>query len=84
LRPWGERLGLRLWAWAAARPGIYSLLTRIGARIGKLAGGRDRLLHRLPPGASGWTDGRDLPAPEGRTFRELYASGAITRKGEQA
>jgi len=73
LRPWGERVGLRLWAWAAARPRIYSLLTRIGARIGRLAGGRAGLLHKLPPGGSGWTTGRDFPAPKGKTFRELYA-----------
>ena len=73
LRPWGERLGLRLWAWAAARPRIYSLLTRIGARVGRLAGGKAGALHKLPPGGSGWTAGRDFPAPKGKTFRELYA-----------
>jgi L-lactate dehydrogenase complex protein LldF len=33
--------------------------------------GADGLIHRLPFGG-GWTSGRDLPAPEGRTFRELY------------
>jgi L-lactate dehydrogenase complex protein LldF len=73
LRPWGERTGLKVWAWAAARPGIYSALTRIAARLGKLAGGRERVLHRLPGSGSEWTGGRDLPAPRGRTFRELYA-----------
>ena len=25
--------------------------------------------------APAWTDGRDFPAPQGRTFRELYAAG---------
>jgi L-lactate dehydrogenase complex protein LldF len=34
-------------------------------------GGRDGMIHKLPL-ASGWTDGRDLPAPVGRTFRELF------------
>jgi L-lactate dehydrogenase complex protein LldF len=34
-------------------------------------GGSEKLIHRLPL-ASGWTGGRDFPAPEGRTFRELY------------
>jgi L-lactate dehydrogenase complex protein LldF len=36
-----------------------------------MIGGRGRLIHRLPM-AGGWTDGRDLPAPEGATFRKLY------------
>ncbi|MEX0958732.1 MAG: LutB/LldF family L-lactate oxidation iron-sulfur protein [Burkholderiales bacterium] len=74
LRPIGERLGLRVWAWAALHPRVYALLTRIAARMGKLLGGRERLLHKLPPGAAEWTVGRDLPAPRGRTFREIYAS----------
>jgi len=34
-------------------------------------GGRDGLIHKLPIGG-GWTEGRDMPAPAGRTFRELY------------
>ena len=50
----------------------HSLLTRIAARCGKWLGGRDRLIHKLP-GLDGWTDGRDVPAPSGRTFREMYA-----------
>jgi L-lactate dehydrogenase complex protein LldF len=74
LRPWPERLGLKLWAWAAARPGVYSVLTRIAARLGRLAGGRSGLIHSLPGG--GWTRGRDMPAPEGKTFREIYAARA--------
>jgi L-lactate dehydrogenase complex protein LldF len=37
----------------------------------KMIAGRDGRIHRLPVGAD-WTDGRDLAAPAGRTFRELY------------
>ena len=73
LRPWSERFALRLWAWTAARPAVYGVLTRIAARIGKWMGGRDGLLHKLPGAGSEWTSGRDFPAPRGRTFRELYA-----------
>ena len=71
LRPWQERLALKIWAWAALFPGAYSVFTRIAARILNWIAGEEKLLHYLP-GGQGWTGGRDLPAPEGRTFRELY------------
>jgi L-lactate dehydrogenase complex protein LldF len=73
LRPWAERTGLSMWAWAASRPGIYGLITRLGARALRFMGGRDRLIHSLPLAGAGWTAQRDIPAPSGRTFRELYA-----------
>jgi hypothetical protein len=34
-------------------------------------GDRRGMIRRLPF-VSGWTDGRDMPAPAGRTFSELY------------
>ena len=74
LRPWQERLALRLWAWAAQRPALYGLGAGIAVRALKWLGGKDGLIHALPLG-SGWTDGRDMPAPAGRTFRELYRDG---------
>ncbi len=73
LRPWQERVALRLWSWMAQRPGIYALYARLAARALSWAGGRKKRLHRIP-GASGWTKGRDMPAPAGRTFRDLYRS----------
>ena len=72
LKPWSERLGLRLWSWVAQRPGIYAMMVKVGARLLAGMGGADKLIHNLPFGG-GWTAGRDLPAPEGRTFREVYA-----------
>ncbi len=71
LRPWRERSAITLWAWTARRPRLYGIVTSLVVRLLHLAGGKDGLLHRLPFGA-GWTKGRDLPAPHGRTFRELY------------
>jgi L-lactate dehydrogenase complex protein LldF len=73
LRPWSERLGLKFWAWAAGRPWLYGRLAMLAARLGRFAGGRDALLHRLPLAGGEWTRERDLPAPKGRTFREIYA-----------
>jgi L-lactate dehydrogenase complex protein LldF len=71
LRPWSERAAFRLWTYAAARPVLYRWLGRVVARLGAMLGGRDGLLHRLP--GNTWTRERDMPAPRGRTFRELYA-----------
>src|SRR5499433_1643437 len=50
LRPWTERFALRAWSWLASRPRLFALVTRIGARVLKGMGGRDRLIHRLPRG----------------------------------
>ena len=74
LRPWYERAALKAWSFVARRPALYALATRIGVRVMKAIAGREGRIHRLPIGA-GWTDGRDLAAPAGRTFRELYHRG---------
>jgi L-lactate dehydrogenase complex protein LldF len=71
MRPWAERMAIHAWSFAVKRPALYAFLSRIGARVGSWMGGRERLIHSLP-GIDGWTRGRDMPAPAGRTFRELY------------
>jgi L-lactate dehydrogenase complex protein LldF len=71
LRPWTERLGLKAWAFAAKRPILYRPLARVGARLLKAIGGESRSIRKLP-GAAGWTDYRDMPAPSGQTFKELW------------
>jgi L-lactate dehydrogenase complex protein LldF len=74
LRPLSERLALKAWAWVAARPRLYALGTRFAVRyLNWLAEGRDRIA--VLAAAPQWTAGRDFPAPEGKTFRELYAAG---------
>ena len=73
LRPWSERAALRTWAWCARRPRLYALASMIGVRMMRILARRDGMISRLPF-ASGWTAERDLPAPAGRTFRELYRS----------
>jgi L-lactate dehydrogenase complex protein LldF len=72
LRPASERLGIRVWSWVAQRPRLYALGARIAARYLRFQGGSVRMINHLPFG-KGWTMGRDMPAPPGRTFRELYA-----------
>jgi len=65
------KLGLKLWAFAAQRPRLYHALTGLAvpllARFGKHRG-----RFRSLPMAGGWTHHRDLPAPQGKTFRQLW------------
>lgn len=82
LRPVSERAGLRVWTWVASRPALYGLLTKIAVRLGKFAGGKDGLVHRLPFAGKEWTGARDLPAPRGKTFREIYAARSNKGSGE--
>jgi len=73
LRPWGERLALRAWAWLAGRPGLYRWVSRRIARYLRWLAddsGRIRVFGLAP----GWTEGRDLTPPPGPTFHELYAA----------
>jgi L-lactate utilization protein LutB len=71
LRPWTERAALGLWGYLARRPTLYALFTKASVRILERMGGNRKAISRLPLGG-GWTQTRDLPAPVGRTFRELY------------
>ncbi|HYM33573.1 MAG TPA: LutB/LldF family L-lactate oxidation iron-sulfur protein [Candidatus Cybelea sp.] len=78
ITPAAQRAGLELWAWFAKRPNLYRLATRIGIGVlGFMGRGKGRF--RSLPLAGGWTDGRDLPAPEGRTFHDLWRAEAKRR-----
>ncbi len=66
-----QRRALGVWRFVAERPGLYQFANRLAARALKGLGGRDGRLRHLPF-ASGWTALRDLPAPEGKTFLELW------------
>ena len=71
LRPRFEYLAYGAWAFVAQRPMLYRTLTKPATRVLKLWGGQGKMIHTLPL-AAGWTDNRDMPAPAGKTFRELY------------
>ena len=73
LRPFSERFAISVWSFFIIRPALYAFASRIGARVAALMGGKEKLIHSLP-GIDGWTQGRDMPAPAGKTFRELYAA----------
>ncbi len=72
LTPWPERLALRAWAWLAQRPALYGWVIRRAARHLHRLGGASGQIRHLGM-AAGWTRGRDLAAPPGKTFQELLA-----------
>ena len=79
LRPWYERAGLARLGVARAAAGalrVGDAHRRAHAQAGWAAS--DGMIHELPFGG-GWTDGRDMPAPAGRTFRDLYAEAGAPR-----
>jgi L-lactate dehydrogenase complex protein LldF len=72
LSPAAYRYGLKLWAFFAARPPLYQAATALMTRLlGWIGAPRGRF--RSLPLAQGWTQGRDMPAPEGRSFMSLWA-----------
>ena len=78
LTPGALRTNLGLWAWFAKRPGMYRAVSRFGiGALSLLARGpwmKNAGSFRWLPLAGGWTQGRDLPAPEpGGTFMARYA-----------
>jgi L-lactate dehydrogenase complex protein LldF len=72
LTPPSQRRNLALWRYVAKRPALYRVATRAAAAALGLVG-RGRGAVRSLPLAGGWTEGRDLPLPEGSTFMAAYA-----------
>ena len=79
LSPATYRTGLGVWAFLAKRPRLYQFATGIAMRVLGNLGHRKGRFRRLPL-AGGWTKHRDLPAPAGQTFQEMWAE----RKRKQA
>jgi L-lactate dehydrogenase complex protein LldF len=72
LPPFPQRLALKLWAYAAKRPALYHRLSGLVMPfLGRL--GRERGRFHSLPFLHAWTDTRDFPAPEGKTFQQLFA-----------
>ncbi len=65
------RWALKLWGALATRPALYRIATGIGMRALALLGGKRGRFASLPL-AEAWTEHRDLPAPQGRTFMAMY------------
>src|SRR5512144_967554 len=70
--PLRERIALKAWAYAAKRPRLYHALAALIMPFLAWRAGRRGRFARLPFGKS-WTRTRDFPAPQGKTFHQLYA-----------
>jgi L-lactate dehydrogenase complex protein LldF len=71
LSPATVRSGLAVWGFFAKRPALYRLATRVAVKALALASRGKGRFASLPL-AGGWTDTRDLPAPEGGTFQAQW------------
>ncbi len=71
LDPMAARWGLGLWAFVAKRPALYHAMTRMAARVLGLLGRRQGSFFNLPL-AGGWTATREMPAPQGQTFQQMW------------
>ncbi len=72
LTPNAARYGLGVWAFFAKRPRLYQLVAGFGIPFLSMLGGAQGRFKSLPL-AGGWTKWRDLPAPEARTFQQMWA-----------
>jgi L-lactate dehydrogenase complex protein LldF len=77
LAPLRQRWGLQAWSLFARRPRLYHAMARFAAAFLGALGRRNGALRRLPF-MGGWRRTRDLPAPQGRTFQQLWNE---TKKG---
>jgi L-lactate dehydrogenase complex protein LldF len=67
------KYGLKAWAYIAQRPRLYHALCGLGIPALALFG-RRRGSFKWLPFAGGWTKHRDLPAPQGRSFQQLWTA----------
>jgi L-lactate dehydrogenase complex protein LldF len=71
LTPSAQRWGLKSWVFFARRPALYHLFAGLTCRVLSLFGRGSGRFRRLPL-AGGWTDHRDFPVPQGRSFQEQW------------
>ena len=71
LQPVSMRWGMGVWAFFAKRPKLYQFATRIVVRVLSNQGHGKGRLSKVPL-ASAWTQTRDFPAPQGKTFQQMW------------
>jgi L-lactate dehydrogenase complex protein LldF len=69
--PKSSVFGLSLWAFASKRPWMYRIVARMASRLLEWRAGGSGRVRGLPL-FHGWFAVRDLPAPQGQTFHDLW------------
>lgn len=77
--PYLQRLGMSWWAFWALKPKAYQKAAGLKMRLLGFFG-RKKGHYTSLPFSKGWTQSRDFPAPEGKTFQQLWSEKGGRRK----
>jgi L-lactate dehydrogenase complex protein LldF len=69
--PSPEALAMKGLAWVMRDPRRWTLALR-SARLGRILGRKNGVIHHLPPPLSAWTAARDAPRPPAQSFRDSW------------
>jgi len=70
-------IGLKTFTWATARPRLFAAAQKLAAAAGKIWSPRSAWMDM--PALTGWGYSKDFPRPAGKTFRDRWNSGGITK-----
>jgi L-lactate dehydrogenase complex protein LldF len=66
-----EARSMKAMRWMMSSPRRFALAGRL-SRLGRFAVRRGKPIVPLPPPLNGWTQSRDVPVPQGQTFRDWW------------
>jgi L-lactate dehydrogenase complex protein LldF len=78
-------IGLKTFTWATTRPHIFTAAQKLASAAGKVWSARSDWMNL--PAFTGWGFSKDFPRPAGKTFRDRWNTGGISKtrqfKGEE-
>ena len=77
--PAGERMGMKVAAWALSDAANLSTARSLG-RIAQMPFANNGVIHNLPGMLSAWTSTRDMPAIPAESFRQWWAKRAREKR----
>ena len=67
-----ERSIYRLWAWSLKSSFLYKVICFSQKLVLRMKAKKTGWVKKMPPGAGGWTQIRDMPAPAKKTFHQMW------------